>query len=787
MACLYLISFLFVVFPAAGKPIIKTLPYSVVTESFTSHHNHRPLLGASGQRHQRNIIYGNAGINNVGLLPPTLSDTVAQKIDSRSLITNYFVVNPIVKNVKPAELVNIENMDRKNASSHSSVLNIRDDRTGSTTVSNSKILHENISLSHQHLIWKNEFRDAMKLEDEHTNLSALTNNIVNRDIESFSHLGSSGEAINSTDNIYLSYSPIPINEYELSSNNKHSKNIDFESGAATEKEAFTSNTSFPNELQKMGENRHKLMISLVKNNRRILNLISLRNISGSVPNEGKTDEGNIALTNQKHRNNDLYINNTNMFRNEVRLKVNEIPIRLTLSDREGKKVVVSAVFTPNKKMYPSLRNKGSPSMMPADQDISMISNNGSNANLTLKLPIPVVATKLQSEVNLVPRITDHMLQTERVYRPTRTRNIVSRLNIQNLPSSMTSTSNTSTSTSTSTTTPTSTLINPAVSVTNVLDTSTIATNDIYTGISHTNLKEIYLQEFDNTSDIYTVNLGSTYLTNSTSSLKENSSTTLIQDESFNFEKLIRNNGFENSIVNNADVPPFLQDIISQIDDRLANLLRETVLKYVSNSNNKTQNVTKVLESTTENEILTSFFSTQDESVVSPTATKIVTENPTLLEGVNIFPIIDAISLELNSGAERIRKELNYIAEDSSDSIIKAVKRAGERVSDVSSTSYRGALQPRDALSRLLRNSIDNIGNFASDAIQDTVKTAYEAAQSVGQFIHDLNVNAMDGILNQGKAARNLFSSTLTDMGEATNRTIEVLNRVLARNTKIILD
>lgn len=128
-----------------------------------------------------------------------------------------------------------------------------------------------------------------------------------------------------------------------------------------------------------------------------------------------------------------------------------------------------------------------------------------------------------------------------------------------------------------------------------------------------------------------------------------------------------------------------------------------------------------------------------------------------------------------------------MAEDSADNLVKNVEEASERVSEITATSYRGALQTRDAMNRLLGRAVENLGKSVSNAVQDTLKTAFGTAQSVGQFIHDLNVNAMDGILKRGTAVRNLFSTTINDMSEATNRTVRVLSRVMEKNTHTLLD
>lgn len=158
----------------------------------------------------------------------------------------------------------------------------------------------------------------------------------------------------------------------------------------------------------------------------------------------------------------------------------------------------------------------------------------------------------------------------------------------------------------------------------------------------------------------------------------------------------------------------------------------------------------------------------------------------LFQDTAISPVLSRLRKEMESGAERVRKEINYLAEDTADQLLEGVDEASDRLAIISGTSYRGALQTRDAMANLLSNSLENMSKYVTNALQDSIQTAFGTARSVGDFIRGLNENLVGGILRQGRAVRKLFTETIDDMGRASDRTSEVVNRVMESNMETLL-
>ncbi|KAF2366286.1 hypothetical protein FHG87_002939 [Trinorchestia longiramus] len=236
--------------------------------------------------------------------------------------------------------------------------------------------------------------------------------------------------------------------------------------------------------------------------------------------------------------------------------------------------------------------------------------------------------------------------------------------------------------------------------------------------------------------------------------------------------------------------PVLQDVIGKIDKRLNELQKE-----ITNGNTSLAEELNLLAAQMiQGSDIISQVPVQSQKPRSYLAASVEQRRERrpmriadVVQDTPLNPVLTRLREEVNRGAERVRKEVSHFAEDTAETLLKGVEDASERVSRITATSYRGALQTRDALVGLLGSALENMSVYVSKALQDSIQTAFGTARSVGDFIKGLNDNLVGGILRQGRAVRNLFSNTIEEIGQASDRTIEVVNRVVENNLKTILD
>ncbi|XP_018009143.1 mucin-5AC [Hyalella azteca] len=525
---------------------------------------------------------------------------------------------------------------------------------------------------------------------------------------------------------------------------------------------------------------------------------------------------------RKDPNRFLYINNSGIAAENIRLKPEERTVLVTLVDKQGKKIVVPAIFTPtDTKAAPSQATGLSALQVNADAKISLPATpkpsvlntaeenkikdtnilkhqehkkhfvqHESTSSTARSTTLPMTeATNLidliwRSATEAVTPMTTTSIPTTE---GTRVTNLIDLI----LQSATESPVTTTQKTTKGTTTRTTNLIDLIWQSASESPVTTTQKTTKGTTTRTTNLIDLIWQSATE-SPMTTVPTTTTVTTTRGTNLidliwQSATSETGIESTTPQMTQVVATE----STPNNTLIP-VLKDIINQIEARL-NELQEGIANGNTSLIEEVNLLAAKMVEDSDNLAKVSIDRKPDrDSYLVRSSDRNGNRRPgvrvaDIVRDTAISPVLTRLRDEVSRGAERIRKEMSHFADDTAETLMRGVDDASERVSKITATSYRGALQTRDAFVGLLGKALENMGVFVSNALQDTIETAFGTARSVGQFIEGLNENLIGGILRQGESVRNLFANTIEEMGKAGDRTIEVVNRVVDRNIKTITE
>ena len=140
-------------------------------------------------------------------------------------------------------------------------------------------------------------------------------------------------------------------------------------------------------------------------------------------------------------------------------------------------------------------------------------------------------------------------------------------------------------------------------------------------------------------------------------------------------------------------------------------------------------------------------------------------------------VIQNMSKKVISSGQMVGSEAAYLAQDAARSILKGIEQTGETAMQVATDGYFAALRTHDRLGKAVTEVVEDFGKFLGSAVGTTIGRAVEAATKFGKFLHDMQVNAMDGLIEKGNAAKTLVADSMDVVGKAVEDTADIIGKV----------